>query len=468
MENRFFALLFAIVLTFFSCNKPVFSNSCDYNSNEFFNSILLKAVIADSSPHCNVSTTLSLSGNIIGLTTPGMILRTSSGSELSVPEGATSFSIPIASGLGSKYTLSISNQPNTITCVIHNGSEGILTFGISQIQIICHSTTAKRVYGQLGSFTTTNNSPISSDSLASPNYVLTDASNVYVSDSANIRVLVYSGTNTTAFRVIGQVDFTSSSANTTSSQFTFPTGLAKDSFGLYIGDLNSYRVLYFEGTNNIASRVYGQTNFTNAVPASPAADIITGPYGMAVDDGGFYVVDTSHHRVLYFPNGSYSATRVYGQSSFIGNTTGSTATTLNSPEGVAVSSDGVYIADKGNNRVLFYPGTSTTATRVYGQPNLTANLANNGGIGAATLNAPGAVLPFGGDVWIVDTSNHRILLYSGTSTTASRVFGQSGNGSFTVSNFGASETMLNFPQSISINGEGIFVADSLNNRVIVY
>ncbi|TGL88639.1 hypothetical protein EHQ68_08340 [Leptospira congkakensis] len=466
--NRFFAYTLVIVFCFFSCNKSELSNSCDSNSNEFLNSILLKFAIADFSPHCSVSTALSLSGSIVGLTTSGMVLRTSTGSELSVPPGATSFSIPLASGFGSKYTLSIAKQPETIACVIHKGSEGTVVLGITNVLIICHTTTAKRVYGQLGSFTSSNNSPTTENSLASPNYVIAEDSGVYITDSAATRVLYFSGSNTTASRVIGQLNFNQNISHVTSSNFAFPLGLAKDSSGLYIGDLNNLRVLYFEGTNNTASRVYGQVDFTTASPTSAAVNTITGPYGMAADNEGFYVVDNSNHRVLYFPNGSYSASRVYGQTSFIGNTSGCTATTLSSPEGVAVSSDGLYIADTGNHRVLFYPGTSTTATRVYGQPNFTSSLANNGGIGAGTLNAPRGVFAIGGDVWIADTTNNRVLLYSGTNTTASKVFGQSGNGSFTLSSFGLSATGLNFPQNISINGEGIFITDSINNRVIMY
>ncbi|TGK55385.1 hypothetical protein EHQ16_08480 [Leptospira kanakyensis] len=469
MVNRFFVYILTIGFCFFSCNKPELSNSCDLNSKEFLNSILSKFALADFSPHCSVSTALSLSGSIVGLTTSGMVLRTSTGSELSVPPGATSFSIPIASGFGSKYTLSIAKQPDTIACVVHNGWEGTLILGISNIQIICHTTTAKRVYGQLDFISATSANPPNQNSLSSPSFVLADELGIYVSDSGNTRVLYYSGDITSASRVIGQANFGSNAFATSSSGIAYPTGLAKDSFGLYLADLNNFRVLYFEGTNNIASRVYGQVDFNTAVSAPyAAADVITGPYGMAADKDGYYVVDNSNHRVLYFPNGSYSASRVYGQTSFTGNTSNCTATTLGSPEGVAVSSDGVYIADTGNHRVLFYPGTSTTATRVYGQPNFTSNLGNNGGIGAGTLNAPRGVFAMGGDVWIADTTNNRILLYSGTNTTASKVFGQSGNGSFTLSASGLSATALSFPQSISINGEGIFVADSINHRVIMY
>ena len=46
---------------------------------------------------------------------------------------------------------------------------------------------------------------------------------------------------------------------------------------------------------------------------------------------------------------------------------GVSADSLAQPVGACVGSDGVYIADSGNNRVLFFSGNFTTAVRVYGQ-----------------------------------------------------------------------------------------------------
>ena len=66
------------------------------------------------------------------------------------------------------------------------------------------------------------------------------------------------------------------------------------------------------------------------------------------------------------------------------------ANSLNNPYGLAVdSSGGLYVADCGNNRVLFYPAGSTTATRVYGQNGsfTTINYQTNNGVSANSLMA---------------------------------------------------------------------------------
>ncbi len=70
------------------------------------------------------------------------------------------------------------------------------------------------------------------------------------------------------------------------------------------------------------------------------------------------------------------------------------ATSLNISRNAMFDSSGnLYIADYSNNRVLYYPSGSTTATRVYGQAgSFTTNTANNGGISANSLYGP-MVLP---------------------------------------------------------------------------
>jgi hypothetical protein len=87
--------------------------------------------------------------------------------------------------------------------------------------------------------------------------------------------------------------------------------------------------------------------------------------------------DSANSRVLYFPSGSTTALKVYGQhGSFvtnIANTLGISASSLNVPHTVALwgsalgMEDGMYIADYSNSRMLFYEDGSTTARFAMGQ-----------------------------------------------------------------------------------------------------
>ncbi|WP_232225892.1 NHL repeat-containing protein [Leptospira terpstrae] len=339
-----------------------------------------------------------------------MILRTNTGTEISIAAGSTSFSIPVSLGLGARYTLSIASQPSSIVCIVHSGWEGVIPAGITGIQIICHTTTANRVYGQLNFNSNING--IGPDLLNSPSNVIADGKGIYLSDFGNNRILYYSGLNTSATGVIGQTDLISNISGVSTTEINQPRGLAKDLYELYVADSGNYRALYFEGLYSAASRVYGQPDFISSGLTAPASDSLGGPYAIARGSAGFYIVDN------------------------------------------------------GNNRVLYYPGTSTTATRVYGQPDFVSSNPNNGFIGAGTLNSPKAVFAFGGDLWIADTFNNRVLLFSGINTIASKVFGQ--NGSFTSSTNNTTASTFFQPQGISIDQNGIYIVDTVNNRVLVF
>ncbi len=304
------------------------------------------------------------------------------------------------------------------------------------------TTTATRVYGQFGSFTCgviNNNgscvaSSVSADNLYNPAGIRLDSSgNAYMTDEANHRVLFYP------------------------SGSTFPT------------------VVYGQGGNytlNVANN------------GGISASSLNYPYAILIDSSNnLYVSDSSNHRVLFYPSGSTTATRVYGQNgSFTtgsANNGGLTANSLNVPTSLALdASNNLYICDHTNSRILFYPSGSTTATRVYGQfGSFTCNVSNNNGscssgtLSANNLFSPHSIAIDSGDnLYVSDAHNNRLLYYPSSSTTATRVYGQNGSfSSSTINNGGISANSLNFPDGIALNGNiYLYVVDATNNRVLKY
>ena len=88
---------------------------------------------------------------------------------------------------------------------------------------------------------------------------------------------------------------------------------------------------------------------------SPSSASLSNPLGLAVDStGGLYVADQGNQRVLYFApgqtSGSAVASRVYGQgptgTSYTTAGVGTNATALGSPTAVALDSGGnLYVCD---------------------------------------------------------------------------------------------------------------------------
>ncbi len=185
------------------------------------------------------------------------------------------------------------------------------------------------------------------------------------------------------------------------------------------------------------------------------------------------------------------ATVVYGQPDFAGNDANQdgqvTATTMFFPLGIVIdSSGGIFVADRNNNRVLHFPKDKTTPDRVYGQfSNFTTNVKNNDGTGksgapsADNLNNPTALALDGkGGLYVADRDNHRILHFANDGRmTADRVYGQFGN--FTtnlVNNDGeghsgepSAENIGTFTLGLIVDKDnGLYVSDSLNNRVLYF
>ncbi len=138
-----------------------------------------------------------------------------------------------------------------------------------------NSTTASRVYGQGGSFATNtaNKGGISASSLYYPHGLAVDpiSGGLIVCDYNNNRVLFYPAGSTIASRVYGQSgSFTTSTANlggASASSLSNPYGVAMDASGnLFISDSGNNRVLFFLAGSTVASRVYGQLDFTSLIP----------------------------------------------------------------------------------------------------------------------------------------------------------------------------------------------------------
>ena len=342
------------------------------------------------------------------------------------------------------------------------------------------ATTATKAYGQTS--LTSSSRATTATGLNMPYSAVTDSNgNLYVADTSNNRVVVYPAGATTANQVFGQSgSFTTGSLNNggvSANSLSSPCDVAVDASGnVYICDQYNNRVLYYPKGATTATRVYGQgssgTSFSTSA-SGVSATALNNPTGVAVDaSGNVYIADYNNNRVLYFPSGTVTATRVYGQgstgTSLTTNTADTAATYMSHPYRVALDSSGnLYVSENGNNRVVYFASGSVTATRVYGQPNFTtSSIATT--ISASTLaNPDGLVVDSSGNLYVADEGNDRIVYYAAGSTTATRVYGASNFSS--AGAYSATATTFFVPNSVSLDAAGnMYVSDTGNNRVLYF
>jgi sugar lactone lactonase YvrE len=283
-----------------------------------------------------------------------------------------------------------------------------------------------------------NNGGVSALSLAFPvSLTVSAAGDLYVADAGNNRVLGFDrpfDTDAVADFVVGQPDFVSddkNDENVSASTLFGPTGVAIDTNGnLWVADNSNNRVLGYGNLvasgDTVADVVLGQPSFTTNSPNNDVVDArsISGAVAVALDSqGNVWVTDVRNSRILEFDDPlrfDATADRVLGQPSFTSkapNYTGSVdASGLAEPEGVRVDANGnVYVCDTFNNRVLVYTSPIATddrvADRVIGQPDFTSNLPNNGGTSARTFSLPiGLALDSAGNLAVTDIDNNRVVL----------------------------------------------------------
>lgn len=173
----------------------------------------------------------------------------------------------------------------------------------------------------------------------------------------------------------------------------------------------------------------------------------------------------------------------------LGGEPGCTTTRMRTPGSAHVTPFGhLVVADTDNHRVLIWKGVSRqpgqAADIVIGQPRWDTCLPNavnadgtpdaNGAASAQTLNAPTSVWSDGVKLVVVDSGNHRVLVYdfpTSSRPAASVVIGQS-NFTGNLPNAGLSTpsgATLSRPSSVDVRAGGqMAIADSDNHRVLLW
>jgi uncharacterized protein (TIGR03437 family) len=268
---------------------------------------------------------------------------------------------------------------------------------------------------------------------------------------------------------------------------------SKAPFALYVSDTGNHRVLVWKDSVRFANGdpadlAIGQpdvfsafANVDSGAARTPTATSLSGPTGLAMDPstGALYVADAGNNRVLRYPrpvaqSGRITPDIVLGQFNFTTATSAAvSATSLNAPGGLAFGPNGdLFVADSGNNRVLEFPagvGTGAAALRVYGQPSMQAGL-HSGQVTAQTLVAPqGVVVDSATNLYVVDAGANRVLIFANTQSAPTA--GAVATGVVGQNNFNGAPAGVSFktPIGIGLDSSGaLYVADSGNNRVLVY
>lgn len=228
-----------------------------------------------------------------------------------------------------------------------------------------------------------------------------------------------------------------------------------------------------------ASVVVGQTSFSDNAGPAAAATTIKAPGGRAlVHEGRLYLPDSGHSRVLVYEqvpasNGA-EAVMVLGQQDLAQSVTGATDSRWTQPTTVVAEAGRLLVNDGSNNRVLIFdaiPSVSgAAADRVVGADDFEPV---QSGCAADRLNTPQSIFAVDGKLLVADTENNRVLVWNSIPTTngapADLVLGQA---AFDQCEFNRGDSAnagtMHYPWDVWSDGTRLLVADSNNNRILVW
>lgn len=293
--------------------------------------------------------------------------------------------------------------------------------------------------------------------------------------------------------VFGQDGFTNGAPNSGSAfpdAFSLfdPAGVAvADDGRVFIADAANRRVLVLpqvpESLESRAAFALGQPDVFSGGPI-PETDGYTAPRSVAIGAGRVAVADPQAHRVLIYESipvdGNARPTVVVGQPDFDTQDGECDEFSLNSPDAAYITPGGkLIVADAGNSRLLVWNSVPTSpdhgkkADLVLGQPDFT-HCAQNAGGGQVparnTMRGPSGVWSDGMRLAVVDTGNHRVLLWDDirdlhSGQEPSRVLGQPDFASAVLN--GPDRHTLTFPRAVTSNGTHLAVSDG-RNRVLLW
>ena len=320
------------------------------------------------------------------------------------------------------------------------------------------------------------NGPGTSARVNAPVGMVTDAAgNVYFADYYNLRIrklTVATGIVTTVVGS-GTLGYQGDGGLATAAALYYPTAVARDSAGaLYIADSNNHRVRKVApptvATLTLSTLAgTGTPGYNGDGPATSAN--VYNPQGVAVDSvGNVYIADTSNNRIRKITPGTGVISTVAGTGvgGFTGEGGPATGARVNAPVGMAVDAAGnFYFADYYNQRIRKVTVATGIISTVAGSG--VAGFLGDGGVAtAAQLSYPtGVAVDTAGNLYIADSSNHRIRKVTAATSIITTI---AGTGTPGVGGDGGPGTsaQLYEPHGVAVDSAGnVYIADTQNARV---
>jgi DNA-binding beta-propeller fold protein YncE len=213
-------------------------------------------------------------------------------------------------------------------------------------------------------------------------------------------------------------------------------------------------VMFGVGTPAMAQQLQGLQ-----AQSGPRLDF---PAGLATDGRAVYVANSRNNTVEAIDAATRSLRIVAGKLFQEGSNDGvGDAARFNSPDGMTISGQDLYLCDTNNSDIRKINVASGTVTTVAG----TANIAGTeDGIGpAAHFNLPTQIATDGSALYVADSGNSTIRRITLADMKVKTIGGQAGTSGKTEG--GPDKSLFSGPRGIAVDKKAIYVADTGNDVI---
>ncbi|MCU1321519.1 MAG: repeat containing protein [Acidobacteriaceae bacterium] len=260
-----------------------------------------------------------------------------------------------------------------------------------------------------------------------------------------------------------QIHAQSSTITTIVASAILPSALVFDSAGnLYLAETGNHHILKVDLQGHVSTFAGTGTQGFSGDKGPAAQAQLDSPQGLALTANALYIADTHNHRIRRVDLASNLITTVagIGTPGFSGDTGLATAATLNLPTALALDAQSnLYFADTANHRIRRIDAATATITTVAG--NGTQGYSGDSGSATnASIDSPsGLAVDTLGNLYLADTHNHRIRKIAAATNVITTLAG--------IGTPGSSPDQLALPQGIIVDATGnLYVADTANHRLL--
>lgn len=289
---------------------------------------------------------------------------------------------------------------------------------------------------------------------------------IYVADLNNhtIRKVTPTGVVTTLAGSAGNAAYTNHATSGAGARFNLPAGIVYWNGALYVADANNHAIRRVD-PNTGATTTFAGNGTAGTVNGTGTGARFNQPAAIAVDAAGtLYVAEAGNHSIRKVTTPGAVVTTLAGAPGSSGAVDGiGTAARFNTPEGVAVATDGtVYVADYLNRtiRKITPAGLVSTIAGIAGSPGYI-----DGPAATSQFSQPNGVLALAdGSVLIADRGAHAIRQL----TPDNFILTVAGGSPNRAADGIGLDVGFYFPATIATDGQGrIYVTDQGNHTLRV-